>query len=123
MLDRWRAQNTSILLSKFRCSLATIREAVIKLDPAVLSPDDVQMLKLYIPTDEEAALLRSYEGPPSSLGIAERFFLEILEVPRYRERLCCFEYLQAFDDKDAEVTHNLEVLAACCDELQVWGLG
>ena len=27
-------------------------------------------------------------------------------MPRYRERLSCFEYLHAFDDKDAEVDLN-----------------
>jgi len=38
------------------------------------------MLKLYVPSDEEITTLRAYEGPVASLGIAERFFLEILDV-------------------------------------------
>jgi len=42
--------------------------------------DDVHMLKLYVPSDEEITTLRAYEGPVASLGIAERFFLEILDV-------------------------------------------
>jgi hypothetical protein len=40
-------------------------------------------------------------------------------VPRYKERLSCFEYLHAFADKDAEVTKNLATVAACCTQLQV----
>ena len=56
----------------------------MSLDSTVLSPDDVHMLKLFVPTDEESRTLRAFEGPAASLGIAERFFLEILEVPRYK---------------------------------------
>ena len=84
LLDLRRAQNTSIMLSKFRCSLARLRQAIVQVDASLLSPDDVQMLKLYVPTDEEANRLRGYQGPPAALGIAERFFLEILDVPRYQ---------------------------------------
>ena len=96
----------------------------MQLDPTVLSPDDVHMLKLFIPTEEEANMLRSHSASAASLtslaslGIAERFFLEILEVPRYKERLMCFEYLNGFDDRDREVTRHLAVLSACFVELQ-----
>jgi hypothetical protein len=121
LLDLRRAQNISIMLSKFRCEPSHLREVVMQLDPTVLSSDDVHMLKLFIPTEEEANMLRSHSASAASLaslGIAERFFLEILEVPRYKERLMCFEYLNGFDDRDREVTRHLAVLSACFIELQ-----
>jgi hypothetical protein len=99
------------------CRPACVR-ARPQLDATLLSPDDVHMLKLYVPTEEEIKTLRAYDGPTASLGIAERYFLEMLDVPRYEERLTCFEYLHGFDDKDAEVSASLETLSACFLELQ-----
>ncbi|KAJ1472956.1 hypothetical protein T484DRAFT_1838135 [Baffinella frigidus] len=91
------------MLSKFRCSLRSIRDAILALDSKVLTPDDVASLEQYVPTDDELALLRAFDGSAEGLGIAERFFLEILEIPRYKERLAIFSSLHSFDDVAAEV--------------------
>ncbi|EKX54110.1 hypothetical protein GUITHDRAFT_63706, partial [Guillardia theta CCMP2712] len=118
LLDLRRAQNIGIMLSKFRCSLRKIREAVVELDADVLTLDDVASLKQYVPTDEEMEMLRAFDGDARDLGIAERFFLEILSVPRYRERLSVFEFVKSFEDRWQEATSGISTLRLALLELK-----
>eukprot|EP00960_Hanusia_phi_P011776 343535-Hanusia_phi.AAC.1 len=118
LLDLRRAQNIGIMLSKFRCSLRKIREAVVELDASVLTLDDVASLKQYVPTDEEIEMLRAFQGDARDLGIAERFFLEILSVPRYRERLSVFEFVKSFEDRWQEATSGISTLRHALLELR-----
>lgn len=53
LLDLRRAQNASIMLSRFKMTTSQLCAAVMSLDAGVLSLDDVTSLTQYVPTAEE----------------------------------------------------------------------
>ena len=53
LLDLRRAQNASIMLSRFKMTISELCSAVKSLDAGVLSLDDVTSLAHFVPTEEE----------------------------------------------------------------------
>jgi hypothetical protein len=69
------SDNTAIMLSsRFKMPFEKIREAVVNLDPTILTADAVDNLILYAPTTEELDIIESFEDDKAKLGAAERFF-------------------------------------------------
>ena len=70
-----------LLLGKLRMSNSAIVEALLAIDEKVLTNNNSITLRAGMPTDEEMAQLQGYEEDPSQLGVTERFFLSLKEVP------------------------------------------
>jgi hypothetical protein len=117
LIDLRRAQNIEILLSRFHCTLKELKEAVLNLDASLLDVDKTVELMKFTPTDEEIEVLQSFKGNIAVLGSADRFFLEISEIPRYKERLQVHHLMLTFDDKCAELLEKVLCLNKCFSEL------
>jgi len=48
-------------------------------------------------------LLKAFKGDATKLGNAEKFFLEVMDIPRLAERLNCFVYKKEFHSRVAEL--------------------
>ena len=82
LVELRRANNCEIMLSQFRLPLLGIIDAVLSLDTEAIAAEQVEgLLKLGLPTREEAGQLRGYKGPREKLGKCEQWFFEILAVP------------------------------------------
>mgnify|MGYP001375976507 CR=1 FL=1 len=74
-------------MNLFSCAVSQLVGAVRALDETILTAEKVSQLLKLVPGEEEELLLLSFEGDVDSLGKVERFFLELLSVPRVRHRL------------------------------------
>ena len=117
LIDLRRAQNVSIMLSKFRCTFKELRQAVLSLDKAVLDVDMTTQLIKFVPSEEEIELLKAYTGDVWMLGSAERFFLEVAAIDRYKERLQVHLLILTFHDRCTELDDKLSSLVMCLTEL------
>ena len=117
LIDLRRAQNVSILLSNFRCTVEELKQAVISLDSTMLTVDRTLELLKFIPSEEEIEVLKAYTGEMAGLGSAERFFLEISGIPRYKERLQVHHFILTFDDRCAELDEAFSRLINCLTEV------
>jgi len=81
LFPKERSQNVQLLLGKLRMSNSAIVEALLAIDEKVLTKNNSITLRAGMPTDEEMAQLQGYEEDPSQLGVTERFFLSLKEVP------------------------------------------
>lgn len=54
-----------------------------------ISPFNLRLLTIeqLCPTTDEISTLSSYEGDPSLLGEVEQFFLMLIAIPRFKQRL------------------------------------
>lgn len=62
------------MLSRFKMPFDKIKEAVLTLDPSILTAEAVDNLIQYAPTSEEIEMIGSFEDDRSKLGVTERFF-------------------------------------------------
>ena len=99
LLDGKRQQNGGICMKKLKLDSASLRAAVLGMDSAVLTPDNIALLLKLVPTKEERDLLLAYEGGTGGktgkaggagtprLGPVDAFVLGICHVPHFQQRL------------------------------------
>jgi len=117
MLDPRRGQNVSIMLSKFKMPLPDIRKAIETLNESVLTPDNLVVLKQYIPTEEELAAINEVDDK-ESLNIADKYFLELAKIPDLGNRLECLSVRSTFAGKIGAVGTSIDVIKKGCDEVK-----
>lgn len=121
ILEATRAQNVSILLSKFRISMGDIKRMICTLrisDGLELSADDVKSLLSMLPTTEEAEKLRAVPSEKiEALGQAEKHFLGLMEIPRFRSRIACFLFKLQFNELKEDVEFDIEALQKAVNNL------
>ena len=118
LLDPKVLQNVGIALAKFRLPPRDIRDAILAMDERVLSLDLVKSLHSLRPTAEDASTLGNFEGDRSTLGKVERFFLLVMEIPRYVERLECLMFKLRFSKEMEDLQKELEVIRAATTEVK-----
>eukprot|EP01117_Protostelium_nocturnum_P015560 TRINITY_DN6052_c0_g2_i1.p1 TRINITY_DN6052_c0_g2~~TRINITY_DN6052_c0_g2_i1.p1 ORF type:complete len:553 (-),score=240.06 TRINITY_DN6052_c0_g2_i1:14-1672(-) len=118
LLDPRRSNNVSIVLSQFKMSTDDIKKATINADEAVLSLENVEALLKYLPTTDEIETVRSYTGDISRLGKAEKFYLDISDVPRMEDKLKGLEFKMKFGGNVQKVKEDLEILVKCVETVR-----
>ncbi|OAD58367.1 FH2 domain-containing protein 1 [Eufriesea mexicana] len=96
LLDGKRSLNVNIFLKQFRSS----NEDIIRLIKDG-SHDDIGAEKLrgllkILPEVDELEMLKSFDGDKSKLGNAEKFFLQLVQVPNYKLRIECMLLKEEF---------------------------
>jgi len=79
--------------------------------------DDVRAILAFTPTQDEAEKLKAYTGDKERLGLGERHYLDIMEIPRFRQRISCFLFKLKFGEVFADVVNDIEALDAGCKDL------
>jgi len=104
LLDFNRANNIGIMLARIKYSYIEIKDAILEIDDEKLSVENLRSLKNYVPSSEEKELLKEYDGDINNLGNAEKYFREVIEIPRLAERLGCMIYRRRFEMEVQELT-------------------
>lgn len=117
LLDPKRQQNVSIAIARFRMSAEDIKSAIYSLDSSRLTSEVLNVLISISPTLEEIDLLKNYDGDVKLLGNVEKFFLELLTIPRYTQRIKCIRYKFQFENRVLETQAQLDTLVAATDQV------
>ncbi|KAJ6703831.1 FORMIN-J [Salix viminalis] len=107
LVDLRRAYNCEIMLTKIKIPLPDMIKAVLALDSSALDIDQVENLIKFCPTKEEMETLRNYTGEKEMLGKCERFFLELMKVPRVEAKLRVFAFRITFSSQVDDLRRNL----------------
>jgi hypothetical protein len=99
LLDPKRQQNVAIAIARFRMTPNEMKKAIYALDTQRITSEKLNVLISIAPTLEEQDLLKNYEGDESLLGNVEKFFLELLTIPRYTQRIKCFRFKLQFENR------------------------
>ncbi|KAI9916144.1 hypothetical protein PsorP6_016954 [Peronosclerospora sorghi] len=117
LFDPKRQQNVSIAIARFKMSSDDIKSAIYALDGRRLSSEVLNVLISISPTLEEIDMLKNYDGDVKLLGHVEKFFLDLLTIPRYTQRIKCFRYKLTFENRILETQGQLDTLAAATDQV------
>ena len=118
LLDLKRGSNVEIMLSQISLTLPEIADAVRKLDDAKLDVDHVDMMLRYLPTSDELAALRAFEGDRARLGVAERYFSALASVPGHASKMKALRFKQSFRSATRDVRASVAAIDAFCAELK-----
>ena len=99
-------------------SNAAIVEALLAIDEKVLTKGNLITLRAGMPTDEEIAQLQGYEEDPSQLGVTERFFLSLKEVPMPAIRIDAQMFVVNGNEMVEELGEKLRKLEATFSAFQ-----
>ena len=119
LLDVSRANNIGISLKAFKdFTYEALGNALADLDPEQkIVGERVQFIHSLLPTEAEAALIRSYEGTDSTLAPAELFFRQLSSVHRIREKVYTIKTMRSFEEHARAVTDHFQKLSAVCHQV------
>lgn len=118
ILDTKVQQNVGIALVKYRMSSHEIRKAIIRMDEKKLDLEKLISLRTLAPTPDDITALREYDGDVEALGRVEKFFLQIIDIPRYTLRLDCFIFMRKFQMLISEAYCQHDILNRAIDQVE-----
>ncbi|KAF9438927.1 hypothetical protein BGZ76_002926 [Entomortierella beljakovae] len=113
-----RANNIAIMLSRIKLSYPDIRIAMMEISDEKLSIENLKAIKQYVPTSDEIEIVKEYEGDFDSLGNAEKFYREIVDIPRLSERVSAMIFRRRLEIDVSELKPEMDVLRLTIEELQ-----
>ncbi|KAF9577958.1 Dishevelled associated activator of morphogenesis 2 [Lunasporangiospora selenospora] len=91
ILEQRRAHQINIMLGGMKSTYTEIRFAILRMDEEFVSLVQLGNLLKFVPDAEETGKLLEYKDAPEDvkvlLGRSEAFFVEILKIERYQQRL------------------------------------
>ncbi|OQR81867.1 formin-homology 2 domain-containing protein, partial [Thraustotheca clavata] len=117
LLDSKTQQNVGIAIARYKLSAAEVKHALLTLDTNVITSDHITSLITLAPTLEEQDVLKNYDGPADVLGSVEKFFLEMLTIPRYTQRIKCFKFFMQFEHRVLDIQAQIDTLSAATDQV------
>ncbi|ETV93743.1 hypothetical protein H310_12319 [Aphanomyces invadans] len=117
LLDSKTQQNVGIAIARFKLSPAEVKAGLLSMDKDAITVDHLSSLIALAPTLEEQDILKNYDGPVDVLGGVEKFFLEMLSIPRYTQRIKCFRFSLQFEHRVLEIQAQVDTLSAATDQI------
>ncbi|KYM83506.1 FH2 domain-containing protein 1, partial [Atta colombica] len=96
LLDGKRSLNVSIFLKQFRSSNENIIQLIKEGGHDDIGAEKLRGLLKILPEVDELEMLKNFDGDKSKLGNAEKFFLQLIQVPNYKLRIECMLLKEEF---------------------------
>ncbi|KAJ8673934.1 hypothetical protein QAD02_005196, partial [Eretmocerus hayati] len=96
LLDGKRSLNVNIFLKQFRSSNEDIIQLIKDGGHDDIGAEKLRGLLKILPEVDELEMLKSFDGDRSKLGNAEKFFLQLIQVPNYKLRIECMLLKEEF---------------------------
>ncbi|CAH1777295.1 unnamed protein product [Owenia fusiformis] len=87
LLDGKKNLNVNIFLRQFRLSNEEIIQLLVNSQSEQFGAEKLRGLLKVLPEPDEVEMLRSFDGDKNKLGSAEKFFLQLLNIPNYKLRI------------------------------------
>ena len=118
LLDNKRATNAGIALARLGIPHGGgLTRAILGMDEHRLCLAKATSLLAVAPTAEEAELIRAFDGDVSQLGSTERYFAELIAIPRLTPRLRAWVVKMTFRSQAADLLERQGKLAASLEAM------
>ena len=74
-------------MTKFRTDNKIICDALRSCSGKYATQTVLEVLLKILPSEDEESLMKTYSGDVEELAVPERFFIEIIKVPDFRNRI------------------------------------
>lgn len=116
LLDPKRTQELAILLHQFNpLTPSQVVDALKSCDMSILNEERLKQLSAFVPTPEETETLLSFTGDRSKQTKQEQFYLELVEVPRLKERLKCLLFKTRSHEMMSYLESNYKTIQKACE--------
>lgn len=113
IIDSKRANHVGLLMSMLKVDAQAIRRGIWDLNDEMFNEDQLRSMVKLTPQSTDPELLKDYRNAPpevlKTLGDAENYYLAILDIPRFEQRVRAFLFKRIFNA-------TLEVLSQEVDE-------
>jgi hypothetical protein len=111
-----RAQNIGVVVARVPLEIMTAKLAVLELDS--LSVENLERLKMILPTEDEAKIFSQFNGDVSSLRDIEQKVISLFRLPRLSQRIrFCLVSLQ-LPGTLSELQEEISLLRKCGLEIR-----
>mmetsp|Transcript_8293 Transcript_8293/g.30604 ORF Transcript_8293/g.30604 Transcript_8293/m.30604 type:complete len:1141 (-) Transcript_8293:76-3498(-) len=117
LLDPNRRQNVSIFCTSFRMSNEDIIESILTMDEAKLGESKLGRLMSNLPTSEEVAQQKEFEGDENLLDVPDKFIRAMMKIPRVSHRLNAWMFKMKFNETVGEIRPDIETATEACKEI------
>ena len=127
-VDQKRAYTISIELSGIRKPFGEIKDALMNADDSALTVDNLHALSRSLPERNELRDIDDYLrgkhikyrgiSDPRRLGIVERYFAEIRDVPRLEDRIKCMLFARTAESTFERLDQQQNILREACHEMK-----
>ena len=118
LINPTRARNMEIMLRGLRLKSEKICKALLTMDSSTVSVDMLGQIHLWLPKPEEQDLLRSYDGNLDSLGNAEKYIHNLLNIPRLKTRIDAMIFYRRFNGEIQEIIPDLKTALIACSQIR-----
>ncbi|XP_035228652.1 uncharacterized protein LOC118200800 [Stegodyphus dumicola] len=118
LLDGKRSLNINIFLKQFRSSHENIVRILEDGAHEDLGAERLRGLLKILPESDEAEMLRNFDGDKSKLGNAEKFLLQLLDVPNYKLRIESMLLKEEFMANQEFLENSIETIRCAVQELE-----
>ncbi len=119
LIETKRANNIAISLAQYRSfkNYDDLCEAVITMDASKLNAEQLQNMKVLLPSVEEIRKIKEHNGGTEGLVRAELFFLSVIKFPRFGQKLDAFLFSLLFETHAFELEDLLNKLSKACQDV------
>ena len=119
IIDGKRATNVAIAIARIKYEYPEIRRRVEAMDEQAFTLEQLGSLLESLPTPDEAGTLKAYDGDTARLGAAERFMLEMLQLPDAAARLRSLMYMRQFYSRLSDLRGDIKAVETACDDAKM----
>ncbi|EFC44071.1 FH2 domain-containing protein [Naegleria gruberi] len=117
LLDAKRSYSVSLQLGSIRgVSYDMLRKAIIAMDEAVVTADNIGTIKQIAPEQEEVDTVMGYDGPMDELAEPDKFFRVMNGIPNLIGRLDAWSFKFRFNEMISKIKPDIENMILGCKE-------
>ncbi|KAJ1658246.1 hypothetical protein IWQ61_002482 [Dispira simplex] len=118
VLDPKRAHNINLMLGRLKhYTFSDLRRAILRCDNTILKENVLTQLLKFLPTASERGLLSAYNDDVESLAGPDAFFVEMMKIDRYEQRLRMILFWTTFEEKFGYLREDVNNLLQACHAL------
>ncbi|KAJ6236902.1 protein diaphanous [Anaeramoeba flamelloides] len=118
LVDPKKFSNLELILPSFRLTYEEIKNAIFSLDERILSEQRIRTLEKYLPDNNEINQLNSFDGDKELLGDCEKFYLELIKIPRLQQRIKLFIFKLSFKEIVTDLQPSLKTLLHATQQIK-----
>ena len=118
LVDSNKGRSIAILLSRIKMSYKDIAMHIKQIDVNSFSEDQIQSMINNLPTTDEIAAVKGFDGEKSQLGVCEQFFTELITVDDLPIHFDLLMLLKTFNVQIEDIVPPLETMSTALDKLQ-----
>ncbi|CAH8517055.1 unnamed protein product [Schistosoma turkestanicum] len=117
LIDSQRCLNINIFLRQFRHIHINLLDLINQCDGSSIGSERLKDLIKLLPTDQEIKCLKTFQGNIHYLDPAERFFYDLVRIPKYYHKIDCMLLKEEFQPTINWIKSSLENVMKTSQEI------